>query len=106
MYTVHLSITLQLRLNKETGLKSEGIDLSSFLWIGVILESFHGVGKIPCFRELLKIKLNGHANIDDPSFSKRGLIRSRPHAFVISKFSKTSVTSCTEILIECSMVLR
>ena len=67
-----------------------------------MLESFQGVGKIPCSKELLKMRLNGLANIDNPSFSKRGLIRSGPQAFEILKFSKTSVTSCTEILIDCS----
>ena len=60
--------------------------------MGVTLASFQEDGKYPSERERLKMTAYGCAKMCEPSFNRRGLIRSGPQALLISRWRKTSRT--------------
>jgi hypothetical protein len=41
------------------------MDLSPFLYIGIILAVFHALGKTPCFKDKLKSSANGDERLMD-----------------------------------------
>ena len=53
--------------------------------MGVTLASFQEVGKYPSERERLKMTAYGCVKMCEPSFNRRGLIRSGPQALLTSR---------------------
>ena len=65
--------------------------------MGVTLASFQEVGKYPSERERLKMTAYGCAKMCEPSFNRRGLIRSGHYlrGYIFQKFLLARNFSCT-----------
>ena len=78
--TTKSSRTLDTTAVKAIGLKSPLPAMGVTLGTGVVLESFHAVGKVPADKEVLNITVMGSANSGAYSFQMRVGIASGPEA--------------------------